>query len=136
MGEQTLMIPALLFASILFTLFYFGDKTELPLDEVRVEDQPSGVVAGDDTSQAVLMEKIRAQMQDQQLFRSKGLTVTEPLLCIGLYKPAGKTVFFRLCQQLAHTLRQAPDGGKAAAFNVGGGRKGRFYRPCLILSQF
>lgn len=83
MGEQTLMIPALLFASILFTLFYFGDKTELPLDEVRVEDQPSGVVAGDDTSQAVLMEKIRAQMQDQQLFRSKGLTVTELAETVG-----------------------------------------------------
>lgn len=83
MGEETLMVPALFFSALLFSLFYFGNNTEFPLEEVRVEDLPAGVESADDTSQAVLMEKIRAQMQDQQLFRSKGLTVTELAEAVG-----------------------------------------------------
>ena len=82
MGENVLMIPALFFSALLFTIFFFGNKTELPLVDVRVEDSvPAG--PEDDSFQASLMEKIRAQMQDQQLFRSKGLTVADLAEAVG-----------------------------------------------------
>ena len=82
MGEDELLIPALFFSALLFTIFFFGNKTELPLEDVRVEDSvPAG--PDDDSFQASLMEKIRVQMQDQQLFRSKGLTVTDLAEAVG-----------------------------------------------------
>ena len=84
MGENTLMVPSLFFSVLLFSIFYFGEKTELPLEEVRVGEEGQDVASEADTnSQAALMEKIRALMQDQQLFRSKGLTVMDLAEAVG-----------------------------------------------------
>ncbi|MBR6305161.1 MAG: helix-turn-helix transcriptional regulator [Bacteroidales bacterium] len=83
MGSWELMIPSVGFSALLFSIFYFGNKTEFPADEVRVEDFAEGFSDSDDSSRAVLMEKIRAQMQAQQLFRSKGLTVADLAEAVG-----------------------------------------------------
>jgi len=82
-GSERLMIPAVGFSVLLFFIFYFGEKTELPVEDVRVESSSETVDMGDGASRAALMEKIRIQMQDQQLFRSKGLTITELAEAVG-----------------------------------------------------
>ena len=79
--DNSLIVPALLFSALLFAIFYFGERTELPAEGVRVEDSMAD--EGDDSAQAALMEKIRVQMQDQQLFRSKGLTITDLAEAVG-----------------------------------------------------
>ena len=79
--ENSLIVPALLFSALLFAVFYFGERTALPAEGVRVEDSLAD--GGDDSAQAALMEKIRVQMQDQQLFRSKGLTVIDLAEAVG-----------------------------------------------------
>lgn len=81
MGSERLMIPAIGFSALLFALFFIGDKTEFPQEDVRLEGAPG--VQTDTTSQQALMDKIRSQMQDQQLFRSKGLTITELAEAVG-----------------------------------------------------
>ena len=83
MSSDLLIIPAVGFSALLFSVFYFGQKTELPLEEVRVERGLAGGESADKSSQQALMEKIQAQMQGRQLFRSKGLTITELAEAVG-----------------------------------------------------
>lgn len=81
--SEHLMIPAVGFSALLFAIFYFGEKTALPSDDVRVEQDAMEHEAVSRSAQSVLMEKIRFQMQDQQLFRSKGLTITDLAEAVG-----------------------------------------------------
>ena len=83
MGSGELMIPSLGFSALLFAIFFIGNKTEFPPEEVRVEDSADITPVADDNSQTALMEKIQDQMQAQQLFRSKGLTVTDLAEAVG-----------------------------------------------------
>lgn len=83
MGSLELMIPSVGFSALLFSIFYIGDKTEFPADEVRVEDSVVMLADTDDGTQMSLMEKIQAQMQARQLFRSKGLTVSDLAEAVG-----------------------------------------------------
>lgn len=84
LGSMQLMIPSIGFSALLFSIFFFGNKTEFPSDDVRVEDSAEGFSGtDDDSSRAVLMEKIQIEMQTRQLFRSKGLTVADLAEAVG-----------------------------------------------------
>lgn len=82
MATDNLIIPALLFSVLLFTIFYVGNKTVFPHEEVRLEEAPVADYQ-DLSAPEALMERIHQQMEIQQLFRSKGLTVADLAESVG-----------------------------------------------------
>lgn len=82
MATDNLFIPAALFSVLLFTIFYVGYKTALPREEVRLETAPAPEDQDISATEA-LMEKIHQQMEVQQIFRSKGLTVADLAESVG-----------------------------------------------------
>ncbi len=85
MAMDRLIIPATLFSTLLFAIFYVGEHTELPADDVRTEGKTEETAkdSADESAREALMEKIHQQMEQQQLFRSKGLTVAELAEAVG-----------------------------------------------------
>lgn len=81
MATDRLIIPATLFSVLLFAIFFIGENTELPADEVRAEEREEETA--DDSAREALMEKIHQQMEQEQLFRFKGLTVAELAETVG-----------------------------------------------------
>ena len=81
MATDRLIIPATLFSVLLFAIFFIGENTELPADEVRTEEREEETA--DDSAREALMEKIHQQMEQEQLFRFKGLTVAELAETVG-----------------------------------------------------
>ena len=81
MATGRLILPATLFSSLLFAIFFVGENTELPADDVRTEDREEETA--DDAVRESLMEKIQLQMEQEQLFRFKGLTVAELAEAVG-----------------------------------------------------
>ena len=81
MATERLIIPATLFSVLLFAVFFIGENTELPADEVRTEEREEETA--DDSAREALMEKIHQQMEQEQLFRFKGLTVAELAETVG-----------------------------------------------------
>lgn len=83
MATERLIVPAMYFAALLFTIFYFGNKTEFPIEEVRVKDSPVKADIQDAAMHASIMDRIHRQMEFKQIFRNKGLTVTELAEAVG-----------------------------------------------------
>ena len=83
MATDNLIIPAVLFSVLLFTIFFVGDKTVFPHDEVRLGTATPVPEAQDILATDALMEKIHQQMEDRQIFRSKGLTISDLAESVG-----------------------------------------------------
>ena len=83
MATDNLIIPAALFSVLLFTIFFVGNKTVFPHEEVRLEEPAPAAEDQDISATNALMEKIHQQMQQKQLFRSKGLTVADLAETVG-----------------------------------------------------
>lgn len=81
MATERLIIPATLFSVLLFAIFFIGENTELPAEDVRTEEKEEDTA--DDSAREALMEKIHQQMEQEQLFRFKGLTVAELAEAVG-----------------------------------------------------
>ena len=62
---------------------YFGNKTDLPVEDVRVDDSRSKADNSDASAYASIMDRIHRQMEFKQIFRSKGLTVAELAEAVG-----------------------------------------------------
>ena len=83
MATERLIVPALFFSALLFSIFYFGNKTDLPVEDVRVDDSRSKADNSDASAYASIMDRIHRQMEFKQIFRSKGLTVAELAEAVG-----------------------------------------------------
>ena len=81
MATDRLILPATLFSALLFAVFYVGEHTELPAEDVRTEEKEEETA--DEPAREALMEKIHQQMEQQQLFRAKGLTVADLAEAVG-----------------------------------------------------
>lgn len=81
MATERLIFPAVLFSILLFAVFFVGETTEMPADDVRTEEKEEETA--DESAREALMEKIHRQMEQKQLFRSKGLTVAELAEAVG-----------------------------------------------------
>lgn len=79
-----LTIPSLLFSILLFCIFYVGFRVDMPVEEVR--DAPAGEDAHPgitEEQQKQLMAKIHEQMTAHELFRTKGLTISDLAEAVG-----------------------------------------------------
>lgn len=83
MNNPMLAIPALIFSTLLFGIFYIGFATEIPAEEVRSILYASPVRDMGEEQQNKLMEKIEQQMQTEELFRTQGLTIMELATAVG-----------------------------------------------------
>lgn len=86
-GSDSLIIPSLFFAILLFGIFYIGNSTDVLAEEMNQEPKP--LLQADnqhgfsEEQQKQLMEKIEWQIRDRQLFRTKGLTIAELAEAVG-----------------------------------------------------
>ena len=79
-GQDNLIIPALVFSSLLFGIFLVGFKTVFPSSEVREEDSSADLEDGHLSS---LMERIDREMVVGELFRKKGLKISDLAEAVG-----------------------------------------------------
>ncbi len=79
-GQDNLIIPALVFSSLLFGIFLVGFKTVFPSSEVREEDSSAELEDGHLSS---LMERIDREMVVGELFRKKGLKISDLAEAVG-----------------------------------------------------
>ena len=88
--SDLLIAPAILFSLLLFGIFYVGFRTDFPAPDVRTsfiqKSNPARseeeAIAANETQQR-LLEKIAVQMKEKQLFRTKGLTISDLATAVG-----------------------------------------------------
>lgn len=91
MESNLLWIPSLLFSVLLFGIFYVGENTEFPSAEVQTEidtpeeaaQEPASSHSMTEEQQALIMSRIEEQMERNQIFRTKGLTVSDLAEAVG-----------------------------------------------------
>ena len=86
-GNNSLLIPSLFFAILLFGIFYIGNKTDVPAEAMKEEPKPLPPADNQhgfgEEQQKQLMERIEWQINERQLFRTKGLTIAELAEAVG-----------------------------------------------------
>ena len=84
-----LIVPSLIFSLLLFCIFYIGFRTDFPVRDVQTpsagtrtesEESPHSF---NEAQQQRLLEKIALQMQEKELFRTKGLTIADLATAVG-----------------------------------------------------
>lgn len=84
-GEISLLVPSLVFGSLLYSIFYVGGKTEIPVPEVQIPASapPEGKEDISNQQRIRLLEQIEQQMQQEEIFRSQGLTIADLASAVG-----------------------------------------------------
>ena len=87
-GSLLLFIPAILFSVLLFSIFFVGHNTGSPLEETLLPDRPDNARLNPAAQisleqQKALMARIERQMTDNQLFRKKGLLISDVAEAVG-----------------------------------------------------
>ena len=92
MSNTLIWIPSLLFSVLLFGIFYVGENTEFPSEEVQAEvkaavisvpEEPAAPHGMTEEQQALIMSRIEEQMSRNEIFRTKGLTVSDLAEAVG-----------------------------------------------------
>ena len=93
MSNSLLWVPSLLFSVLLFGIFYVGENTAFPSEEVQeavnepavspVLEEPSAPHGMTEEQQALIMSRIEEQMTRNEIFRTKGLTVSDLAEAVG-----------------------------------------------------
>lgn len=85
MGQDSIVFPAAFFSTLLFFVFFFSAKSERPVEDVRIEENPEKAEEDPNITegQGALMNKIGRQMYENQIFRQKGLTITDLAEAVG-----------------------------------------------------
>ena len=92
MANQLIWIPSLLFSALLFGIFYVGENTEFPSEEVQAETVPAVETVREESApahgmaeeqQALIMARIEEQMTRNEIFRTKGLTISDLAEAVG-----------------------------------------------------
>jgi len=86
LGSDLLVLPSGMCSLLLFCIFYVGYKTDIPAEALLIpekEEQSEADSSIAEGQQQVLMEKIEAQMEKQQLFRNKGLLISDVAEAVG-----------------------------------------------------
>lgn len=81
LNSGILWIPSLTFSVLLFSIFYVGSRTVSPAYEMTEPEARETNQMEEQQNQ--LMEKIEAQMLQHELFRTKGLTVSDLASTVG-----------------------------------------------------
>jgi len=91
MANELLWIPSLLFSVLLFGIFYVGEYTAFPSEEVQTEteaaqkrpQEPASSHGMTEEQQALIMSRIEEQMTGKEIFRTKGLTISDLAEAVG-----------------------------------------------------
>lgn len=83
MGNEMLLIPSVAFSVLLFGIFYVGGKTAFPSEEVQQGEDIAPPASLNENQRQQLMQKIEQQMLDNELFRTKGLTISDLAVAVG-----------------------------------------------------
>ena len=83
MQNAVLAVPAVVFSTLMFGIFYIGFHTDIPAEDVRTAPSPAAARDQGEDQQHRLMEKIEQQMQEKELFRTKGLTIMDLATAVG-----------------------------------------------------
>lgn len=93
MSNSLLWVPSLLFSVLLFGIFYVGENTAFPSEEVQeavkepvvspVPEEPASSYGMTEEQQALIMNRIEEQMSRHEIFRTKGLTVSDLAEAVG-----------------------------------------------------
>lgn len=83
MGKEMLLIPSVAFSVLLFGIFYVGGKTDFPSEEVQQGEDIAPSASLNENQRQQLMQKIEQQMLDNELFRTKGLTISDLAEAVG-----------------------------------------------------
>lgn len=86
LGSDLLILPSGICSVLLYLIFYVGYKTEIPTEAILMPEtdeqpEPESPIAADQQKQ--LMERIESQMQQKQLFRTKGLLISDVAEAVG-----------------------------------------------------
>jgi AraC-like DNA-binding protein len=83
MGEEMLLIPSVIFSVLLFGIFYVGGNTDFTSEEVQQSEDIAPSASLNENQRQQLMQKIEQQMLDKELFRTKGLTISDLAEAVG-----------------------------------------------------